>query len=121
MPLHIVCRADDLPTGRMKAFTAGGENVLVYHLASGFFATQSKCSHTFAPLARGKIVDGCQVRCPLHRARFDIRTGEVVEWANFPPGIQLLNAVRGEKALRTYKVSVRDGNVRVNVPKAKTA
>ena len=116
MPLHTVCRADDLKKGAMKTFTVAGENVLVYHLPSGFFATQSKCSHTFAPLARGKIIDDCKVQCPLHRARFDIRTGEVVEWANFPPGIQLLNAVRGEKALRTYKVSVKDGNVRVNLP-----
>jgi 3-phenylpropionate/trans-cinnamate dioxygenase ferredoxin component len=118
MPLHTVCRTDELPKGRMKAFSVGGENVLVYHLAAGYFATQSKCSHTFAPLARGKIVDDCQVQCPLHRARFDIQTGAVVEWANFPPGVQLLNVVRGEKALRTYKVSIRAGNVRVNIPEA---
>ena len=118
MPLHTVCRTDDLQQGQMKAFAVAGENVLLYHLPTGFFATQSKCTHTFAPLAFGKIIDGCKVQCPLHRARFDIRTGEVVEWANFPPGIQLLNAVRGEKALRTYKVSVKDGNVRVNIPSA---
>jgi 3-phenylpropionate/trans-cinnamate dioxygenase ferredoxin subunit len=55
------------------------------------------------------------VQCPFHKARFDIRTGEVIDWANFPPGIQLLNALRGEKALKTYKVSVRDGEVRVSV------
>ena len=117
MPLHTVCRVDDLKPGQMKAFTVAGENVLVYHLEAGFFATQSKCTHMFAPLARGKIVDGCKVQCPLHRARFDIQTGEVVDWANFPPGVQLLNVVRGEKALRTYKVSVKAGEVRVNVPK----
>ena len=45
----------------------------------------------------------------------DIRTGEVIDWANFPPGIQVLNIVRGEKGLRTYKVSVRDGEVRVGI------
>ena len=46
---------------------------------------------------------------------FDIRTGEVIDWANFPPGIQVFNIVRTEKALKTYKVSVRDGEVRVSV------
>jgi 3-phenylpropionate/trans-cinnamate dioxygenase ferredoxin subunit len=116
MPLHRVCRVDELAPGQMKAFSVAGENLLVYHLADGFFATQSKCTHMFAPLARGKIVDDCRVQCPLHRARFDIKTGEVVDWANFPPGIQLLNVVRGEKALRTYKVSVKGGEVRVNLP-----
>lgn len=113
MGKHVVCRADDLPVGSMKSFKAGETRVVVYHLEKGFFATQAFCTHTFGPLARGEIVEGHQVQCPLHRARFEIATGAVVRWANFPPGIQLLNAVRGEKALRTYPVAVRNGNVEV--------
>lgn len=118
MTMHTVCRSDELPQGKMKAFEAGGVKIVVYHLEDGFFATQASCTHVFAPLAKGKIVEGCKVQCPFHRARFDIRTGEVIDWANFPPGIQLLNVVRSEKALKTYKVSVKDGDVRVSVPKA---
>jgi len=115
--LHTVCRSDELEVGKMKAFTAGNEKIVLYRLSDGFFATQSSCTHIFAPLARGKLLDDCKVQCPLHRARFDIRTGAVVDWANFPPGIiKVLNAVRGEKALRTFKVSVSDGNVQVDVP-----
>ena len=117
MPTYSVCDADELPVGKMKAFSAAGRKIAVYHLDEGFFATQASCTHMFAPLSRGKIVDGCKVQCPLHRARFDIRTGEVVDWANFPPGVQLLNALRGEKALKTYKVNVKDGMVKVNIPK----
>jgi 3-phenylpropionate/trans-cinnamate dioxygenase ferredoxin subunit len=115
MAMHAVCNEDDLPVGKMKAVRLDGTGVLVYHLEDGFYATQSSCTHTFGPLVRGKIVDGCKIQCPLHRARFDIRTGEVVDWANFPPGIQLLNVVRSEKALRTYPVSVVKGEVRVKV------
>ena len=55
------------------------------------------------------------MQCPFHHARFDIRTGKVIDWANFPPGIQLLNAVRGKKALKTYKVSVKAGAVKVKI------
>jgi 3-phenylpropionate/trans-cinnamate dioxygenase ferredoxin subunit len=113
MAKHVVCSADDLPVGSMKACKAGEQRVVVYHLRSGFFATQAQCTHTFGPLARGEIVDGCQVQCPLHRARFDIATGAVVRWASFPPGIQLLDALRGEKALRTFPVALRDGKVEV--------
>lgn len=116
MKQHTVCHTRDLAKGQMKAFTVAGEKIVLYHLEDGFFATQANCTHVFAPLARGKILDGCKVQCPLHRARFDIRTGEVIDWANFPPGIQVLNVVRGEKALKTYKVSVRDGEVRVALP-----
>jgi len=115
MKLHTLCRTDELPKGKMKAFTAGSEKIVLYHLDDGFYATQANCTHVFAPLAKGKILDGCNVQCPLHRARFDIKTGEVVDWANFPPGIQVLNFVRGEKSLKTYKVSVKDGDVRVSL------
>lgn len=115
MPTHTVCKASELPVGSMKAFSAGNTKIVVYHLDDGFFATQASCTHVFAPLAKGRIVEGCQVRCPFHRARFDIRTGRVVEWANFPPGVQLLNVLRAEKALKTYKVSVIKGDVRVTV------
>ena len=113
MAKHVVCSVDELPVGCMKSYKAGEQRVVVYHLRKGFFATQALCTHTFGPLARGEIVDDCQVQCPLHRARFEISTGAVVRWANFPPGIQLLNSVRGEKALRTYPVAVRNGNVEV--------
>lgn len=115
MTWHTVCKSSELPEGKMAAFSAGDTKVVVYHLEDGFFATQSSCTHTFAPLGRGKIVDGCKVQCPLHRARFDIKTGEVIDWANFPPGIQLLNVVRGEKALKTFAVQVKRGQVQVQV------
>jgi len=115
MATHTVCKADELPVGKMKAVRFDGTGVLVFHLEDGFYATQSTCTHMFAPLGRGKVVDGCKIQCPLHRARFDIRSGEVVDWANFPPGVQLLNAVRGEKALKTYPVTVINGNVRVKL------
>lgn len=113
MARHVVCKADDLPVGSMKSFMAGETRVVVYHLDKGFFSTQAQCTHTFGPLARGEIVKGCQVQCPLHRARFDIATGAVVRWASFPPGIQLLDALRAEKALRTFPVALRDGKVEV--------
>ena len=113
MPQHAVGLARDLPVGSMRALKAGDVRVVVYHLEDGFYATQAQCTHAFGPLARGDIIDGCQVRCPLHRARFDIATGAVVEWANFPPGIQLLNALRGEKALRTYPVKIKNGKIMV--------
>ena len=113
MAFQAVCDVDELPVGGMRALQAGGARVVVYHLKAGWFATQSQCTHTFGPLARGEIVEGCQVQCPLHRARFDIATGKVIQWANFPPGIELLDVVRGEKPLRTYPVKVKDGKVMV--------
>ena len=115
MAKQLVCSTKDVPAGKMKTFQVDGETILMYHLADGFYATQQRCTHTLAPLSRGSILDDGVVQCPLHRARFDIRTGEVVRWANFPPGIQFLNVARGEKALKTYHVSVVDDQVFVEV------
>ena len=115
MTMHTVCKVDDLPVGKMKAVRLDGTGVLVFHLEDGFYATQSTCTHMFAPLSRGKILEGCRIQCPLHHARFDIKSGEVVDWANFPPGVQLLNVLRGEKALKTFPVTVANGNVRVRI------
>jgi nitrite reductase/ring-hydroxylating ferredoxin subunit len=116
MARHAVCRAEELGIGQMKAFIVAGQKIVLYHLSDGYFATQSSCTHIFAPLVRGKLLDDNSVQCPLHRARFDIRTGKVVDWANFPPGIQMLNIVRGEKALRTHPVVVDGEFVKVDVP-----
>ena len=115
MPEQLVCAVTDIPVGAKKFFLVGKESIILYHLEDGFYATQRYCSHTFAPLEGGKIVEGCQIQCPFHRARFDVRTGAVVQWANFPPGIQLLNAVRNEQPLKTYPVQERDGQLYVTV------
>ena len=115
MTMHSLCRVDELGTGKMKAFAAGNERIVLYHLEDGFYATQASCTHVFGPLAKGKIIDGCKIQCPFHRARFDIRTGQVIDWANFPPGIQLLNVMRGAKALKTYKVKVERDEVKVQL------
>lgn len=115
MTRHRVCDESDIPVGSMKAGAAGGATVVVFHLEDGFYATQNQCTHLFASLHKGTIVEGGQIECPHHRTRFDIRTGEVVEWANFPPGVQLLNFLRPQKALKTYPVAVEAGQVFVEV------
>ena len=109
------CQEQDLQIGKQYACTIDKKNILIFKLEDGLFATQSACTHLFMTLKKGKIIDGCKVQCPFHRAEFDIKTGQVVKWANFPPGIQLINTIRKEKALETYPVSIEDGKVYVEV------
>jgi 3-phenylpropionate/trans-cinnamate dioxygenase ferredoxin subunit len=115
MSLHTVCSETELAVGEKIAFKAGKEDIIVFHLQDGFYATQARCTHLFKTMTKGKIIDDKMIQCPLHKATFDIRTGEVDQWANFPPGIQLLNVVRAEKALKTYPVAVVDGQIQVEV------
>ena len=111
MPVYELEGAKDMAQDTSRLYQFDGNYYLVYRLTDGFFATSHKCTHLFKSLARGVIVSDRVVRCPLHRAEFNIRTGEVEKWACFPPGIQLLNAVRSEKALNSYRVEEKDGKL----------
>lgn len=115
MPLETVATLDELPLGTRKVVRAGGTKVLLFHLDTGFYATQAYCPHLLAPLKNGKLLDGNILQCPFHRAQFDLTTGEVVRWANFPPGIQALNLLRAEKCLTTYPVVVEGDVIKVDL------
>jgi nitrite reductase/ring-hydroxylating ferredoxin subunit len=78
-------------------------------------AGQAPSHLSLEPTRLSPLEIGGHTRFPLHRSRFDIRTGEVKRWANFPPGIQMLNIVRGENALQTYPTVVKDGVVYVEI------
>lgn len=115
MGFEFLCHENDVELGTMKAFETGGEKVILFHITDGFFATQAKCTHLFLPLEKGAIIDDCRIQCKFHHAEFDIKTGEPEAWASYPPGIQALNFMRGEKALKTYAIQSTDGDVLIDI------
>lgn len=115
MPKHSVCSINDFPQGQRKIIKFGGNKIIIFHLESGFYATEANCPHLKMPLAKGELLEDDVLQCPVHRAKFCVKTGEVKEWACFPPGIQLLNIVRGEKSLKTYPVFVDSDEVFVEL------
>lgn len=72
--------------------------VALFHTEEGeLYAIDDTCTHQDASLADGWL-EGCEVECPLHASRFDLRTG----WVDAPPA---------KKPVRTHEVSVQDGEV----------
>jgi 3-phenylpropionate/trans-cinnamate dioxygenase ferredoxin subunit len=57
-----------------------------------FYAIDDTCTHQDASLADGWL-EGCEVECPLHASRFDLRTGRV----DAPPA---------KRPVRSHQVSV---------------
>lgn len=101
-----------LAEGESQVLSVNGVKFALYRLSDGYFATSHQCTHVFKSLAKGVIVSDANVRCPLHHAEFNIRTGEVEKWACFPKGIvNVINAVRKEKPLASYPVSIDAGDV----------
>jgi 3-phenylpropionate/trans-cinnamate dioxygenase ferredoxin subunit len=69
-------RVAEVPDGRPEVFEVEERHVAVYRLDGAYYAIEDICTHDGGPLAEGEI-DGCEVICPRHGARFDIRTGAV--------------------------------------------
>jgi len=66
----------EIPPGEMRTFDLGLYNLVVAHTDDGFFAVRDECTHDSAPISDGEL-DGCEVVCTRHGARFDLATGAV--------------------------------------------
>ena len=74
--------------------------IAVFHTEDGeLFAIDDTCTHQDASLADG-WVEGCEVECPLHASKFNLRTGAV----DAPPA---------KLPVRAHEVSVVDGIIMV--------
>jgi 3-phenylpropionate/trans-cinnamate dioxygenase ferredoxin subunit len=49
-----------------------------------FYAIDDVCTHDGGPLGEGEL-DGEQIECPRHGARFDVRTGKAVTFPAVHP------------------------------------
>jgi nitrite reductase/ring-hydroxylating ferredoxin subunit len=68
----------DVAENTAKAIRVGDKELALYHLPGGEFrATDNICTHEYAQLTDGWLEDGC-IECPLHAARFDIRSGKAL-------------------------------------------
>ena len=105
----------ELTVGNRTVVESNGSKYIVFKLEDGIYSTQSKCPHLGAPLEKGKLVDSDKIQCKFHRAEFDIKTGKACKWANFPPGIQALNFIRGQKDLETYRCEVEEGKIYIHI------
>ncbi len=66
--------ARELDAAGRGLLEAGGRRILVLRAGSEWFAVEDSCTHARTSLADGDL-DGYELECPLHGARFDIRDG----------------------------------------------
>jgi|ERR1700722_1188568 nitrite reductase/ring-hydroxylating ferredoxin subunit len=98
-----VCRIDQIADG--AALQIKGDHpaapIAIFHVGNEFFATDDTCTHAKFSLADGYI-EGDEIVCALHEARFCLRTGRVLS----PPAIV---------PLRTYPVRLERGEIFIDV------
>ncbi len=90
-----VADVDDLKDGEMKALEVDDEQICIINIKGNYYVISNVCTHEGGPLNEG-MLEGYEVECPWHGARFDVRTGKVIS----PPA---------EESVKVYKVRV-DGN-----------
>src|SRR3972149_11941592 len=69
-----VAKVGEIEEGQVKVVRVGDASVGVANVDGEFFAFADVCTHDDGPVAEGEL-DGYQIECPRHGARFDIRSG----------------------------------------------
>jgi nitrite reductase/ring-hydroxylating ferredoxin subunit len=91
-----------LPEGKGLAAHVGEHSIALFRVGEQVHALGEQCSHEAASLAEGQVLEGRCVECPMHGARFDLRTGRAL----------CLPAVR---PVKVYPVRVTQGRVEVKL------
>jgi len=98
----VVATEDELGDGERILFEIDGESIVLFKIAEAFFAIADLCSHDDGPVAEGEV-EGHEVICPRHGARFDLHTGKAL---TLPAVVDI----------PAYPVRVEDGEVLVGMP-----
>lgn len=77
MPWIKIATTDALEDDEAMPVVLNGSQYALYRSEGEFFMSDGVCTHAYALLADGYVEDGC-VECPLHQARFDLRSGEAL-------------------------------------------
>lgn len=96
---HKLAAADEVAPGEIKQYIVEDRFVALCNVEGEFHAFEDVCTHQFTHLSDGEFA-GSEVKCPLHGARFDVKTGAA----------RSLPAV---KPVPTHEVKVEDGTVYV--------
>jgi 3-phenylpropionate/trans-cinnamate dioxygenase ferredoxin component len=72
-----VATTGEIAPGQGKIFEVQGKEIALFNVGGAYFAIDNMCTHEEASLADGEI-SGFEVTCPLHGAKFDVRSGQVL-------------------------------------------
>jgi 3-phenylpropionate/trans-cinnamate dioxygenase ferredoxin component len=77
-----IAKTDEVKPGERIVVEIGRYWIAVFNIDGTYYAIADVCTHDDGPLAEGELT-GCEIECPRHGARFDVRTGKVTA----PPAV----------------------------------
>jgi len=100
MTRHVIAPVEELPPGTRKFLTIDERPIAVFNVNGEFYAIEDVCTHDGTVLTSGNPIEGDEIVCPRHGARFCVKTGEALS----PPAYE---------PTATFPVKVEDGKVYV--------
>ena len=97
-----VAAANQIAPGDFIKVDTGSLYVLICNVNGELLAIEDQCTHDGSSLAGG-CIEGDEIICPRHGARFCLRTGAVMA----PPAYE---------AVQTFPVRINGPNIEVDVP-----
>jgi 3-phenylpropionate/trans-cinnamate dioxygenase ferredoxin subunit len=97
-----VIEAAEIGPGERIVIEIDAIPIAVFNVGGQYYAIGDVCTHDDGPLAEGEL-DGYQIICPRHGARFDIRSGKALTLPAVVP-------------TPWYPVRVADGMLEVGLP-----
>ena len=94
-----VAPAEELTPGSWRTVDVDGTQVAVFNVDGEYYAIEDVCTHDGGILSGG-TVEGAEVECPRHGARFSLTTGEALSPPAYDP-------------VPTFPVRVEQGMVQV--------
>lgn len=80
-----IATVGEVPPNGRKLVEVDGVRIALFNLNGDYYAIEDVCTHDGGPLVEGEIINGHEVKCPRHGARFDIRTGAALSLPAFEP------------------------------------
>jgi nitrite reductase/ring-hydroxylating ferredoxin subunit len=97
-----VATVQEIPAGQSKQAMVRGKTLAVFNRNGTFYVVDDTCPHRGGSLWEGEV-EGTEVTCPLHGARFDLTAGAHL----CPPA---------SSGVRSYPVQIVGDEVQVDVP-----
>ncbi len=92
-----VASTDEIEPGDRMSIVVDDVPVLLIRLGDDYYAIEDVCTHDGQPLTDGPL-NGAEITCPRHGARFDVTNGNAV-------------CMPATEPVATFAVEVRDGAV----------
>ena len=94
-----VARVEELALGERRVVAMDDTQIVVFYLDGQYYAIEDVCTHDGGQLTGG-TVEGDQIVCPRHGARFCLRTGAALSAPAYEP-------------INTFPVRIENGIVQV--------